>query len=93
MARNETQCVMVLKKLPCLSRKTEIISKNFTCSTHTLLIFQVLHADTMHMTLKSNRCRYILHGWCEMILWMEGHLARDEKGQTVIYQFHLSFVL
>jgi len=30
--------------------------------THMLLIFQVLHADTVHMIPPSNGCRYIVHG-------------------------------
>ena len=51
--------------------------------THTPSIFQVLHADTMHMTPKSNGCSYILHGRCGMTSWMEGRPARDEKGRTI----------
>jgi len=51
--------------------------------THTPSVFQVLHADTMHMTPKSNGCGYILHGRCAMTSWMEGRQARDEKGRTV----------
>ena len=34
--------------------------------THTLSIFQVLHADTMHMSPKSDGCSYIVHGCCGM---------------------------
>ena len=51
--------------------------------THTLLIFQVLYADTMHMTPKLNGCGYILHGWCGITLWMEGCPVRDEKGRMI----------
>ena len=51
--------------------------------THTPSLFQVLHADTMHMSPKSNGCGYILHGRCAMTSWMEGRQARDEKGRTV----------
>ena len=51
--------------------------------THTPSIFQVLHADTMHMTPKSNGCSYILHGRCGMTSWMEGRPAHDEKGRTI----------
>ena len=32
--------------------------------THTLLIFQVLHANTVHMNPPSNGCKYIVHGRC-----------------------------
>lgn len=51
--------------------------------THTPSIFQVLHADTMHMSPKSNGCGYIHHGRCGMTSWMEGRPARDEKGRTI----------
>ena len=51
--------------------------------THTPSIFQVLHADTMHMTPKSNGCGYIVHGRCGMTSWMEGRPVRDENGKTI----------
>ena len=40
--------------------------------THTPSIFQVLHADTMHMSPKSNGCGHIVHGRCGMTSCMEG---------------------
>src|SRR5271169_1013421 len=51
--------------------------------THTPSIFQVLHADTMHMSPKSNGCGYIIHGRCGMTSWMEGRAVRDENGKTI----------
>ena len=51
--------------------------------THTPSIFQVLHADSMHMTPKSNGCGHIVHGRCGMISWVEGHAVRDETGRTI----------
>jgi hypothetical protein len=51
--------------------------------THTPSIFQVLHADTMHMTPKSNGCGYVLHGRCGMTSWMEGRAVREESGKTI----------
>ena len=51
--------------------------------THTPSIFQVLHADTMHMTPKSNGCGYIVHGRCGMTSWMEGRPVKDENGKTI----------
>ena len=51
--------------------------------THTPSIFQVLHADTMHMTPKSNGCGHIVHGRCGMTSWMEGRPVRDENGKTI----------
>ena len=51
--------------------------------THTPSIFQVLHADTMHMTPKSNGCAYIVHGRCGMTSWMEGRAVKNENGKTI----------
>jgi len=51
--------------------------------THTPSIFQVLHADTMHMSPKSNGCGFIVHGRCGMTSWMEGRPVRDENGRTI----------
>jgi len=34
--------------------------------THTPGLFQVLHADVMHMTPASNKCKYIVHGRCTL---------------------------
>ena len=51
--------------------------------THTPSIFQVLYADTMHMTPKSNGCSYILHGHCGMTSWMEGRPVKKENGRTI----------
>jgi len=39
--------------------------------THTPLIFQVLHVDTVYMTPPSNSCKYIVHGRCGLSSWME----------------------
>lgn len=51
--------------------------------THTPSIFQVLHADSMHMTPKSNGCSHILHGRCGLTSWMEGRPVREENGRTI----------
>ena len=51
--------------------------------THTPSIFQVLHADTMHMSPKSNGCSYILHGGCGMTSWMESRPVHQENGRTI----------
>ena len=51
--------------------------------THTPSIFQVLHADTMHMTPKSNGCGHIVHGRCGMTSWMEGRAVKNENGKTI----------
>ena len=51
--------------------------------THTPSIFQVLHADTMHMTPKSNGCGYIAHGRCGLTSWAEGRPLREETARTI----------
>ena len=51
--------------------------------THTPSIFQVLHADTMHMSPKSNGCGHIVHGRCGMTSWMEGRPVKDENGKAI----------
>ena len=51
--------------------------------THTPSIFQVLHADMMHMSPKSNGCSYILHGHYGMISWMEARAVESENGKMI----------
>jgi hypothetical protein len=51
--------------------------------THTPSIFQVLHADTMHMSPKSNGCGHVAHGRCGMTSWVEGRPLREETGRTL----------
>ena len=61
---------MLLVKIPPVAR-------------HTPSIFQVLHADTMHMSPESNGCGHILHRRYEMTSWMEGRAVRDENSKTI----------
>ena len=51
--------------------------------THTPSIFQRLHADTVHMTPKSNGCKYIVHGRCALSSWVEGRPLKAETARTV----------
>jgi len=46
-------------------------------------IFQVLHADTVHMNSPSNRCKYIVHGQCKLSLWMESRALREENTKSI----------
>ena len=50
---------------------------------HMPSIFQVLHADTVHMMPASNRCKYIVHGRCALSSWMEGRPLKKETERTV----------
>jgi len=51
--------------------------------THTPSIFQVLHADTVHMNLPSNGCKYIVHGQCGLSSWMESRALREENAKSI----------
>jgi Integrase zinc binding domain len=51
--------------------------------THTPSIFQQLHADTLHMTPKSNGCGYIVHGRCALSSWAEGRPLKKENAKTI----------
>src|SRR5262249_8354786 len=51
--------------------------------THTRSIFQVLHADTVHMTPSSNGCKYIVHGRCALSSWMEAKALRKEDARSI----------
>ena len=51
--------------------------------THTPSIFEVLHADIMHMSPPSNGCRYIVHGRDGLSSWAEGRALKDEKARSI----------
>lgn len=51
--------------------------------THTPSIFEVMHVDTMHMTPKSNQCKFIVHGRCALTSWMEGRPLRKETAKAI----------
>ena len=47
------------------------------------MTFQVLYADTMHMSPKSNGYGHIAHGRCGMTSWMEGRPLKNEDGKSI----------
>jgi len=51
--------------------------------TYTPSIFQVLHADTVHMTPPSNGCKYIVYGRCGLSSWMEAKALRQENARAI----------
>jgi Integrase zinc binding domain/RNase H-like domain found in reverse transcriptase len=51
--------------------------------THTPSLFQVLHADVLHMTPASNKCKYIVHGRCALSSWMEGRPLQQENARSI----------
>lgn len=63
--------------------RTKMLIKTPPPVTETPSIFQVLHADVMHMTPASNGCKYIVHGRCALSSWMEGKAIKDETGAQI----------
>lgn len=51
--------------------------------THTPSIFQVLHADTLHMSPPSNGHKFIVQGRCALSSWMEGAPLKVEDGRSL----------
>jgi hypothetical protein len=53
--------------------------------TKTPGLFEVMHADIMHMTPASNGCKYVIQGREAVISWVEGRALRDEKARTIAF--------
>ena len=51
--------------------------------TRTPGLFEVMHADIMHMTPASNGCKYVIQGREAVISWVEGRALHDEKARTI----------
>jgi len=67
---------------PCQERQIQLVKIPPTL-THTPSIFEVLHADVMHMSPASNGCKYIVHGRDNLSSWPEARALRDEKARTI----------
>ena len=67
---------------PCQEQQLQLIRIPPT-ATHTPSIFEILHADIMHMTLASNQCKYIVHGRDSYTTWPEARALRDEKARSI----------
>ena len=50
---------------------------------HIPSIFQVLHADTVHMNLPSNGCKYIVHRRYELLLWIEAKALKEKNARSI----------
>ena len=50
---------------------------------YTPLIFQVLHADTVHMNPPSNGYKYIVHGRCRLSSWIEAKALKEENTRSI----------
>lgn len=66
----------------CQERQLQLIRIPPT-QTRTPGLFEVMHADIMHMTPASNGCKYIVHGRESVTSWAEGRALRDEKARTI----------
>jgi hypothetical protein len=67
---------------PCQERQKQLV-RIPPSKTHTPSIFEVLHADIMHMTPESNGHKYIAHGRDGLMSWVEARALRKETGRTV----------
>ena len=67
---------------PCQERQRMLVRIPPT-KTHTPSIFEVLHADIMHMSPPSNGCKYIVHGRDRLSSWAEARALKDEKARSI----------
>ena len=68
--------------LPCQHRQLQMI-KIPPVVSHTPLLFQKVHVDTINMTPPSNGCKYIVHGRCALSSWSEARALRQENARTL----------
>jgi len=76
-----------VKMCLCCQEHTKHVVEIPPTVMHTLSIFQRLHADMVHMTPKSNGCKYIVHGRCALSSWVEGQPLKSETARTVSIWF------
>lgn len=67
---------------PCQERQLQLL-KIPPKLTDSPALFEVLHADVMHMTPASNGCKHIVHGRCASSSWVEGRALKSDSGRTV----------
>lgn len=67
---------------PCQERQQQLV-RIPPIQTRTPGLFEVMHADIMHMTPASNGCKYIIQGREAVASWVEGRALRDEKARTI----------
>ena len=67
---------------PCQERQKQLVRIPPT-KTHTPSIFEILHADIMHMSPASNGCKHIAHGRDHSTTWTEARALRDEKARSI----------
>jgi len=67
---------------PCQERQKLLVRIPPT-KTHTPSIFEVLHADVMHMTPASNGFKYIAHGRDGLMSYVEARALKQENGRAI----------
>jgi hypothetical protein len=67
---------------PCQERQKQLVRIPPT-KTHTPSIFEVLHADVMHMTPASNGHKYIAHGRDGLMSYVEARALKQENGRAI----------
>ena len=67
---------------PCQERQKQLVRIPPT-KTHTPSIFEVLHADVMHMTPASNGHKYIAHGRDGLMSYAEARALKQENGRAI----------
>ena len=67
---------------PCQERQQQLV-RIPPVQTRTPGLFEVMHADIMHMTPASNGFKYVIQGREAVVSWVEGRAIRDEKARTI----------
>ena len=67
---------------PCQERQQQLV-RIPPVKTRTPGLFEVMHADIMHMTPASNGCKYIVQGREAVASWVEGRALKDEKARSI----------
>ena len=79
----EENTIWYVKLCHLCQMRQRIALKTPLVVTYTPSIFQVLHADTVHMTPPSNGCKYIVYGRCGLSSWMEAKALRQENARAI----------
>jgi len=79
----EKDMIWYVKSYHLYQIRQRIALETLLVVTHTPLIFQVLHADTVHMTSLSSGCRYIVYGRYRLSSWIEAKVLRQENMRAI----------
>lgn len=68
--------------IECQNRQLRLI-KAPPVLMHTPSLFQKIHVDTIHISPKSNGCKYIIHGRDSLSSWSEAKAIKVENARTI----------